>query len=436
MKRIILFLAIALMGGTIMAQTSTQINFRTLERKIDRSNADIEHPKKSVNHQTWLTRGELMMEVYDAMILSASPGMSINEFTIIVGTPKEKNQTEEEGNVITEVIMDRVTFYFVNDILESWKFTNNLVEEPLNVAYNSFLKAQELDTRARATSKLNRNLNRLKYLFISEGSNCYTIKDYTCSFKNFATAVEIGEMSIVNHVDTVVVYYAGLSAQVGGNFEKAIEYYIKSLDYSFFSEGNIYYNIYEAYVNLKRDEEGVKYLETGFLKFPNNQGVLYGLINHYITKGEDPKIVLDYIHKAMESEPDDFSLFFAEGTLYDKLESFEDAERSYKRSIELNPNFYDALFNLGALYFNRGVKYLEEANKVPAREMDKYDALILKSNEEFKKSIPYMEKAYKVSAQPAVVETLRNLYFRFRNEGAEMMKKYEEINEIWEGMKE
>ena len=436
MKRIILFFTVALMGFTVFAQTSTQINFRGLEKKIERSNADIEHPKKGVKYQTWLTRGELMMEVYDAMLLSASPGMNITEFNIIVGTPKEKNQREEEGNVITEAIMDRVTFYFVNDILEYWVFTDNLVEEPLSLAYQSFMKTQELDTRNRASSKINSNLNRLKYMFISEGSNCYTKKDYSCSFESFVTAVEIGELPIVNFVDTVIVFYSGLSAQVAGKYEQAIEYYKKSIDYGFYSDGNVYFNIYEAYTNLGKDEEGVRFLETGFLKYPNNQGVLYGLINHYISKGEDPKIVLEYIHKAMESEPDDFSLFFAEGTLYDRLENFEEAEKSYKKSIELNPSFYDALFNLGALYFNGGVKFLEEANKIPAREIDKYDALIDKSNEEFRKSIPYMEKAYKVSAQPAVVETLRNLYFRFRNDGPEMQKKYDEIHAVWEGMKE
>ena len=51
---------------------------------------------------------------------------------------------------------------------------------------------------------------------------------------------------------------------------------------------------------------------------------------------------------------------------------------------------------------------------------------------EFKRSIPIMEKALEISPKnKATVETLKNLYFRFRTESDTMQKKYEEINELW-----
>jgi tetratricopeptide (TPR) repeat protein len=138
----------------------------------------------------------------------------------------------------------------------------------------------------------------------------------------------------------------------------------------------------------------------------------------------------------MEVEPTDFSLYFAEGTLHDRLNNFEEAEKSYKKSIELNSEYYDALFNLGALYFNAGVELLEQANKVPAREVEKYDELIEKSNVKFRLSIPYIERAYEVTPQKAAIETLRNLYFRFRNDSEEMQMKYDKIDEIWNNLEE
>lgn len=436
MKRIILLLTAALMVGTMFAQTSTQINFGSIQKKLEKSNAEIEHAKKSQKYKTWLNRGELMLEVYDAMLLNANPGMSMAEFTIIVGTPKEKNEKEVEGQMVTEVIMDRVTFYFVDDVLEYWVFTDKILEDPLSEAYTSFQKSQELDEKGRATSKIGVSLNRLKYIYISEGSNCYTQKKYDCSLSNFAKAIEIGEHPSVNFVDTVVIFYAGLSAQVGLNYEDAVTYYKKALEYDFTSDGNVYYNIFEAYTAMGKDEEGLKYLEEGFLEYPNNQSILYGLINYYISKGDNPEVVLDYIHKAMEVEPDEFSLHFAEGTLHDRLGNFEEAEKSYKKSIELNPDYYDALFNLGALYFNAGVELLEQANKVPAREVEKYDELIEKSNAKFRLSIPYIERAYEASPEKAAIETLRNLYFRFRNDSEEMQKKYDKINEVWDNLEE
>ena len=62
--------------------------------------------------------------------------------------------------------------------------------------------------------------------------------------------------------------------------------------------------------------------------------------------------------------------------------------------------------------------------------MEKYDALMEKANVEFKKCIPYMEKAHEINPkEPNALETLKNLYFRFRNESEEYANKLKEINE-------
>ena len=43
---------------------------------------------------------------------------------------------------------------------------------------------------------------------------------------------------------------------------------------------------------------------------------------------------------------------------------FEDAEKSYKTCIEMNPEFFDANYNLGVLYFNKAVKIYEDASRI------------------------------------------------------------------------
>ena len=51
-----------------------------------------------------------------------------------------------------------------------------------------------------------------------------------------------------------------------------------------------------------------------------------------------------------------------------------------------------------------------------------------KANVEFKKSLPYMENALKINpASKEVMDALKNIYFRFRNESPEMSAKYKEI---------
>ncbi len=438
MKRIFIALTLPFISFLVIAQTSNQINFANIQRKIDRSTQDVENPKKNTNTKTWQTRGEVMLEVYDAMTLniSATPGIGIHEFPVVVGRPNQQIDEEVDGIPVTKMVMERVTFTFADGAIESWTFTNPLIENPLGEAYSSFLKAIELDDKGKAAPKIAESLIRLKSGFIAEGANCYTKKEYECAFESFKASVEIGKHPLINKVDTAIVYYTGLAAQLSGKQEIAIEFYKNALELGFSSNGQAYYNIYEALTALEREEEGLKYLEDGFIKVPGNPNVLYGLINYYISKGDNPNKVLEYIAKAKEAEPDNFSLYFAEGTLHDKLENMELAEKSYLEAIELNPKFFDAIFNLGALYYNAGVKYTEEANKVPARDFEKYDAIMAKADVWFRKSIPIMERAFEIDPNnKATVETLKNLYFRFRNDGEEIQKKLEKINEIWSNLK-
>ena len=436
MKRIFLILLSAFVTLSAYSQMSSQVNYSSLEKKIDKSNSDIEHAKKSTKYKTWLKRGELMLEVYDAMTLSANTGMTINEFELVVGVPKEKKEIDIDGERATKFLMERTDFVFVNQTLAYWMYTNSLVDNPLHLAYNSFKKVKELDEKGKSEKALKGNLETLKYNFITEGSVEYAKKNYSKSYDYFVKAIEIGEMPLVNYVDTVMIYYAGLSAQLNDDYESAIKLYDKSIEYESYMDGNVYYNAFDAYNAMEKSDQGLSYLEQGFVKFPQNQNILYGLIDYYLKRGENPETVIEYIDKALETG-ENYSLYFAKGTLFDNLGNLEEAVKSYKKSIDLKPDYFDAVFNLAALYFNHGVKYLEEANKVPAREVEKYDALIEKSNAEFRKSIPYMERALEIQPDNLpTLESLRNLYFRYRNDSDEMMKKYEEVNARWDELKE
>ena len=100
-------------------------------------------------------------------------------------------------------------------------------------------------------------------------------------------------------------------------------------------------------------------------------------------------------------------------------------ECAYKKSIEVNPNYFDGLFNLGASYFNKGVKVInEECDKIPPREQAKYDDCVAKSKVEFNKAVEFLERAYNI--QPTdkdIISALKEAYVRIGNTaGEEKMK--------------
>lgn len=431
MKRFYVFLLSTLMVGTTLAQTPNVVNFKALEKKIVKSNQAIQNEKQAVKYSTWLTRGELFIKVYDAMTLSAYNGMSISDFNILIGMPLESSDVVINDLNLKKYKMERTDFFFLDDYLMYWNYAKPLYDNPFEEAYKSLRKVGELDEKGKSNKKIKPLYERLKYQFITEGSIEYAKKDYAKSYDYFVKAIEIGEMPLVGYVDTLMLYYAGLSAQLIGDYDNALKYYEKSIKYQLFMDGNVYYNAYDACKTMEKAPEGLKYLEDGFVKFPKNQNILYSLIDYYLQRGENPDKIIDYIDQANENE-ENATLYFAKATLLDNLGNFDGAIENYMKAVELDPEYFDAVFNLGVIYFNRGVGILDEASKLPPKEIEKYDELIVKSNNEFKKSLPYMERALEISPDNIqTLESLRNLYFRFRVESEEYMKKYQEINLKW-----
>jgi len=418
------------------AQTGVLIDFDQLKKKVEKSNADIENPKKNIKEGTWMDRAELMMEVYESQILNTRSGMPVTEFNFVAGKAKNIVQEELDGSLIEKYVMERAVFYFENQALVKWEVLNPVVENPLEISLQCIKKAQEIDVNKKKTRKLNDLYVRLKNLLVSEGSNCYSLKNYVCAFNSFNTVITISEMPQLNQKDTAIYYYSALSAQLAGKNQEAVNFYKKAIELGFTADGNAYSYIDQAFKALGDNESGLTYLEQGFTKFPKNQSVLVALINYYLNKNEDPSKVLSYIDKAILDDPKNASLYQAKGALYDKLGDFEKAIETYQKAIDCDPTFFDSYFNAGAIYYNRAVKYLEEANKVPAKELEKYDSLIVKANVEFKKALPFMEKAHELNpSDKFTLESLKSIYFRYRKESEEMQKKSDEINTKLENLK-
>ncbi len=424
MKRVLFFMLL-LTCNAAFAQVS--INYGALEKKVAKSDATIADPKKNAKDATWISRAELMFEVFNSQNMNAYRGMTPENFTLIVGKPKSQSNIDVDGVSTDRYTMERVEFYFVERSLEYWKITNPVIKDasPLNIAREALNKAIEIDAAGKKSKKIADNLRTLKKLYLDEALNSYSLKDYTNAYNSFKSCIEVGQMPQVNSVDTAVFYYAGLSAQLGGQYENAIDMYRKGLAAGFSSEGSAYFNMYEAYKSLGKNDEGIKCLEEGLVNYPQNLNILYSLINCYLEKGEDPSKIIFYIDKALADAPDNVSLLFAKGTLYDKLEKYDEAVAVYTKATEIKPDFFDAYYNIGAVYYNKGVKLVETAQKIPASKVKEYETTMNEAAAEFRKSLPYMEKAAEVNPESKeAIEAISNLYFRFRNDGPEMMEKY------------
>ena len=136
-----------------------------------------------------------------------------------------------------------------------------------------------------------------------------------------------------------------------------------------------------------------------------------------MSAGKDKEAIAN-LDLAIKNDPNNSALHFALGTIYDKLGQYDNAENSYKKAIEIKADYFDAVYNLGALYYNKGVKQTDIANAI--KDDKKYKIESDKADAIFRQSIPYLEKAEEIgtddkNTMKEMLTTLKSLYAREQN---------------------
>jgi tetratricopeptide (TPR) repeat protein len=188
------------------------------------------------------------------------------------------------------------------------------------------------------------------------------------------------------------------------------------------------YNCYTAMKDMVKAEETLKRV---YAAYPDNQDVILQMVDFYMNNNKLDEAFKN-LNLAKSKDPNNFSLFWAEGVLYMKQDKYDEAITSLTRSTELKGDQYDTQFNLGVCYYNKAVEMFQKANDI--MDAAKYNAAVAEANEVFMKAIPYFEKAY--SLKPDDTDSLRNLkelYFRLRTVKPEYETKYNEVMKKLEG---
>jgi tetratricopeptide (TPR) repeat protein len=90
-----------------------------------------------------------------------------------------------------------------------------------------------------------------------------------------------------------------------------------------------------------------------------------------------------------------------------------DAEKYYKRVMEIDPKYINAYINLAALKLDDEKIIIDEMNKLgtSAKDMKRYEVLKTQRQDLFKSTIPYLQKAVELDPTNLdVSKTLLNVY--------------------------
>lgn len=330
------------------------------------------------------------------------------------------------------------TWYYRGQIYENLYLIQDEKYKPykegaLLEAMSSYAKALELGGNKINENEVRSRYGRLSDVAFGEGVNQYNAKNYTKAIEYFQAAFDTkGKLGIM---DTLALYNMAISAERLKNYDLALKHYTQLKDVNYKPE-RVFPDMAYIYQDMKDNEKALAIISEGRTKLPNNQELITTEINIYLQQNRLDEALAN-LNLAIEQDPGNKLLNYARGTIYNNkfdalseankqeeaMKAFKNAEADYKKAIELDSNYFEAYYNLGALYFNHGAELINEANLIT--DDAKYKTAKAVADTEIKKALPYLERAHALNPEDvSTMQSLRELYARTNN-----MDKYNKLNE-------
>lgn len=432
-KLMMLFVAALTLSSVATAQFRLDVEGN--KKKIASSDSDIQNSNKAAKANTWVTRGNVY---YAADVAPTAPlyrGMNVVNINLLVGRPTETKEEVIDGNPFEVWVYPHFDLYLYNGELLFWKQKTFIVQNGLDVAFEAYTKAAELDSRQAA--KMKAEVEKLANQYKQYADNFFRGGDYAAAGRDFARAYEITASPLMNQPDTLSAFNAGYLADLAEDYDTALKYLdiVEKMGY-YGEDGEVYYYQYIAYYFGSEDvANSERVLREGIQKFPGNSQLIEALILLYTTTGQDASQIIPMVEEALKNDPTNYVFHFGLGLINDRLGDYAKAADEFKKAADLNPEDYASAFNLGLTYLRQADAMLPEINAIPINERELYNQKLGEFNTLYKQAIPYLERAYTLNpTEQGVVEMLRSIYFRFRDEGSDMMQNYEKYDGILKNM--
>lgn len=366
MKKTFLTIAVtvSLVGGLpslAYAQTSAVTNAILNQRSglLDKARIDIDkaivNEKTSVKAKTWYTRGE----IYEGMLESPIYGKQL-----------------QPG-------------------------------EGVQKAYESYNKTIELDTKDGEFGK--QAVTRMDGLYgraFNDAVNSYNAKEYDKAIESYKLASKIKPQ------DTTAVLYSAYASEAKQDFAAAKASYSQLLGMNYKSV-TLYSRLLQMAKQQNDNVEAAKVLQQALVAYPTNKSFMLEDLNMSLAsgKGED---ALVKINKSIAADPGNSNLYAVRGSMYDQQKKNDLALADYRKAVELDPNNFDAQFNLGVYNYNKAADAYTKASKMDLKTYQvsgkKFE---VEGKKYFEASVPYFEKALQLQPEDRnTLTSLQKVYFR------------------------
>jgi tetratricopeptide (TPR) repeat protein len=282
-----------------------------------------------------------------------------------------------------------------------------VVEGNMTKMEESFKKAIDLDKKQEPLL-VDPKRREVYGRMLNFGVNAYNGSDIPAAARGFRRA------HLASPQDTIALIYslAGESALEDEKDYAKIEYYSRKLiDLAPAKDVSPYSALLDKYLNKDNNmDEAMKILAMGRKYFPNDKYLQSQQINIYLKTNKVDEAIAD-LEKAKVSETDaKQKLVYLTnlGILYEQNKQFDQAEKNYKEALVLDPKNDEAIYSLGAFYYNKAANIKKEADNMNIDDYKtKGQPIIEKAKVQFNEALPFFKTA--VDNKPTNLERLNAL---------------------------
>jgi len=288
--------------------------------------------------------------------------------------------------------------------------------DAIDKAVASYLKASELDTKDNYRVENIQALGALQSMSLNAGNEAFTAKAYDTAILNYDRAERIAKA--FGHADTNAVFNSALAYESKGDAPMAIQKYREALALGYTKP-----EIYRYIASLERKNDdldgAITTIKEGRARFPEQKDLIMDEMS-YLLAADRSAEAEESVKLGIQKDPNNAVLWSVLASLNDKKATdateeaemtkwYQKAEEAYKKSIELDPKFFDSYFNIGVLYNNRTAYEYEKCNKI--KSDTEYTKCKKVADEIYVMAVPFFEKAHELKADDVqTVQQLMKLY--------------------------
>jgi tetratricopeptide (TPR) repeat protein len=323
-------------------------------------------------------------------------------------------QSIDKATQNEKTIMDAKTWFYRGNIYYDIGVSldsnfRKLDPDPFAVAYQSYMKAKELDDKGEFTADINKYTIAVGEGYYNTGVLYYNEQKYKEAAISFEKAFDVSKA--VERTDTSALINAAVSAAQANEIQMSKKYYEQLIGMGV-ERPDIYSTLADIYKVEGDTALALQTVQKGRELYPEDFNLLISETNIYLATDEKEKAMKN-LELALKIDNTNPSIFFAVGTIYDQMKDVGKATDAYLNAIEINPDYFEANYNLGALYVNQAADILEKANDLPLTAVEEYDAEKAKADDMLHKAVPYLEKSLEMMPDDVnTMVSLKEIYTR------------------------